>query len=83
MMSTSLLILSVSPLDPSQLPDEVKAYEMLQPLQGICIPRCLGLYVTVICEQDGRTVYVLLLELVTGKELRYLSEDVEREVICR
>ncbi|KAK0236572.1 hypothetical protein EDD85DRAFT_952538 [Armillaria nabsnona] len=65
------------------VPDEVKAYEILQSLQGICvmIPRCLGLYVTVIREQDGRTVYVLLLELVAGYKLRYLSEDVEREAI--
>ncbi|KAK0421773.1 hypothetical protein EV421DRAFT_1831717 [Armillaria borealis] len=61
--------------------NEVKAYEMLQSFQGICIPRCLGLYATVIPEQDGRTIYVLLLELVAGKDLRYLCEDVEREAI--
>ncbi|KAK0462921.1 uncharacterized protein EV420DRAFT_1144992 [Desarmillaria tabescens] len=53
---------------------EVKAYEMLQSLQGISIPRCLGLYATAIPEQDGRTVYVLLLELVAGKGLHYLCE---------
>ncbi|PBK87292.1 hypothetical protein ARMGADRAFT_463898 [Armillaria gallica] len=63
------------------VPNEVKTYEMLQSLQGICIPRCLGLYATVIPEQDGRTVYVLLLELVAGKDLRYLCEDVKREEI--
>ncbi|KAK0236574.1 hypothetical protein EDD85DRAFT_937065 [Armillaria nabsnona] len=63
------------------VPNEVKAYEMLQSFQGICIPRCLGLYATVIPEQDGRTVYVLLLELVAGKDLRYLCEDVKREEI--
>ncbi|KAK0194727.1 hypothetical protein F5146DRAFT_1037259 [Armillaria mellea] len=60
---------------------EVKAYEMLQSFQGISVPRCLGLYATTIPEQDGRTVYVLLLEFVTGKDLRYLSEDGDGEDI--
>lgn len=60
---------------------EVKAYEMLQSLQGICIPRCLGLYATAITEQDGRTVYVLLLECVAGADLRYLCEDGHRDEI--
>ncbi|PBK87280.1 hypothetical protein ARMGADRAFT_1034852 [Armillaria gallica] len=53
---------------------EVKAYEMLLSLQGICIPRCLGLYATAIPQQDGRTAYVLLSELVAGKGLQYLCE---------
>ncbi len=53
---------------------EVRAYEKLQPLQGTCIPRCLGLYAMALPEQEGRTVYVLLLEDVTGKDLRYLCE---------
>ncbi|SJL08683.1 uncharacterized protein ARMOST_12052 [Armillaria ostoyae] len=53
---------------------EVRAYEKLQSLQGNCIPRCFGLYATALPEQEGRTVYVLLLEHVTGKDLRYLCE---------
>ncbi|PBK70405.1 hypothetical protein ARMSODRAFT_110945 [Armillaria solidipes] len=53
---------------------EVRAYEKLQSLQGTCIPRCLGLYATALPEQEGRTVHVLLLEHVTGKDLRYLCE---------
>ncbi len=67
---------------------EVKAYGMLQSLQGICIPRCLGLYATAIPQQNGRTVYVLLLELVAGKGLQYLCEtgdedgDVLGDYLC-
>ncbi|KAK0453853.1 hypothetical protein EV421DRAFT_2030744 [Armillaria borealis] len=61
--------------------NEAKAYEMLQSLQGISVPRCLGLYATAIPEQDGRTVYVLLLELITGKGLQYLSEGGDGEEI--
>ncbi|SJL08695.1 uncharacterized protein ARMOST_12064 [Armillaria ostoyae] len=58
---------------------KAKAYKMLRSLQGNCIPQCLGLYATVIPEQDGRTVYVLLLELVAGNRPQYLckAEDVE------
>ncbi|SJL03737.1 uncharacterized protein ARMOST_07094 [Armillaria ostoyae] len=62
--------------------NEVRAYEKLQSLQGACIPRCLGLYGTTLPEQGGRTVYVLLLEHVTGKDLRFLCEmSDEREKI--
>ncbi|KAK0462919.1 uncharacterized protein EV420DRAFT_1761270 [Desarmillaria tabescens] len=53
---------------------EVRAYEKLQSLQGACIPQCLGFYATTLPEQEGRTVYVLLLKYVTGKDLRYLCE---------
>ncbi|KAK0213700.1 hypothetical protein IW262DRAFT_1411050 [Armillaria fumosa] len=38
-----------------------------------CIHRCLGLYAITLPEQEGRTVDVLLLEHVTGKDLRYLA----------
>ncbi|KAK0189949.1 hypothetical protein F5146DRAFT_1122359 [Armillaria mellea] len=53
---------------------EVRVYEKLQSLQGTCIPRCLGLYATALPEQEDRTVYVLLLEYVIGKDLQYLCE---------
>ncbi len=52
----------------------MRAYERLQFLQGNYIPRCLGLYATALPEQEGRIVHVLLLEHVTGKDLRYLCE---------
>ncbi|PBK87305.1 hypothetical protein ARMGADRAFT_1016793 [Armillaria gallica] len=61
---------------------EVRAYEELQSLQGTCIPRCLGLYATAFPQQEGRTVYVLLLEHITGKDLRHLCKEAdEREKI--
>ncbi|KAK0189944.1 hypothetical protein F5146DRAFT_645827 [Armillaria mellea] len=61
---------------------EVRAYEKLQFLQGTRIPRCLGFYATALPEQEDRTVYVLLLEYVTGKDLRYPCEKAdEREKI--
>ncbi|KAK0469167.1 uncharacterized protein EV420DRAFT_1472442 [Desarmillaria tabescens] len=62
---------------------EVRAYEKLEPLQGTSIPRCLGLYATRFHEQESRTVYVLLLEHVSGKDLRYLCRqgDSEQEVL--
>ncbi len=63
---------------------KAKAYKMLQSLQGNCIPQCLSLYATVIPEQDGWTVYVLLSELVTGKGLQCICKagDVEDEVLA-
>ncbi len=63
---------------------KAKAYKMLQSLQGNCIPQCLSLYATVILEQDGWTVYVLSLELVTGKSLQCICKagDVEDEVLA-
>ncbi|PBK78976.1 hypothetical protein ARMGADRAFT_1093595 [Armillaria gallica] len=60
---------------------------MLQSLQWICIPRRPGLYVTVIPEEDGRAVYVFLLELVAGKNVPYLcgdgdGEDILADYLC-
>ncbi|SJL08702.1 uncharacterized protein ARMOST_12071 [Armillaria ostoyae] len=81
---------SIDPLRLSaqSVASEVKAYEMLQPLQGISVPRVIGLYATAIPQQNGRTVYVLLLELVAGKGLQYLCEtgdedgDVLGDYLC-
>ncbi len=39
----------------------------------------MRLFATVIPEQDGRTVHVLLLELGTGKGLQYPCETGDRE----
>ncbi|KAK0442528.1 uncharacterized protein EV420DRAFT_1077386 [Desarmillaria tabescens] len=51
---------------------EVEAYRRLESLQGTKVPQFLGLFVSPSPSQGNRTVYVLLLEYVPGKDVRYL-----------
>ncbi len=60
-------------------PNEVKAYELFQYFQGISIPRCLSIYATVTPQQDVRTVYLLVLEVLVGKGLQNLFEMGDRD----
>ena len=61
---------------------EVEAYERLTPLQGTKVPRFYGHFMAALPSQDGRTVNVILLEYVPGKDMRVLVPGEEAEKIC-
>ena len=61
---------------------EVETYERLISLQGTKVPRFYGHFVAPLPSQDGRTVNVVLLELVPGTDLRTLVPDEVTEKLC-
>jgi len=61
---------------------EVGAYQRLGCLQGKIVPRFFGHFVAPLPSQDGRTVNVLLLEHVQGRDLRVLIPPDTAENVC-
>ena len=46
---------------------EVEAYQQLSPLQGTKVPQIYGYFAAAAPTQQGRTVYIILLEEVPGQ----------------
>ena len=61
---------------------EVEAYQRLGFLQGKIVPRFYGHFVAPLPSQDGRTINVLLLEHVQGRDLRVLIPPDAAENVC-
>ena len=61
---------------------EVEAYRRLEPLQGTEVPRFYGHFVAAVPGQQGRTVYILLLENVPGRDLRVIVPPDVTESVC-
>ena len=74
-------------VDPFALRDltiscEVEAYRRLGPLQGTQVPRFYGYFAAAVPAQEGRTVYVILLEEVPGRDLRVIVPPDVTENVC-
>jgi hypothetical protein len=64
--------------------DEVEAYRRLGPVQGTKVPRFYGHFVAALPAQDKRTVYILLLEEVPGRDMRAIvPPDVAGKVCAK
>lgn len=61
---------------------EFKAYTMLKDLQGSGIPRFYGHFVAPLSAQGGRTVNVILLEYIVGKDLAQIVPRSRAPNIC-
>jgi hypothetical protein len=61
---------------------EVEAYRRLEPLQGTEVPRFYGYFAAALPAQDGRTVFIILLEEVPGRDLRVIVPPDVTENVC-
>ena len=61
---------------------EVEAYRRLGPLQGTEVPRFYGYFAAALPAQHGRTVYIILLEEVPGRDLRVIVPPDVTENVC-
>jgi hypothetical protein len=61
---------------------EVEAYRRLGPLQGTKVPRFYGYFAAAVPAQQGRTVFVILLEKVPGRDLRVIVPPDVAENVC-
>src|SRR5713226_1137821 len=61
---------------------EVEAYQRLKPLQGMKVPRFYGYFAAAVPAQQGRTVYIILLEEVPGRDLRVVVPPDVTENVC-
>jgi hypothetical protein len=61
---------------------EVEAYRRLGPLQGTEVPRFHGYFAAAVPAQQGRTVYIVLLERVPGRDLRVIVPPDVTENVC-
>jgi len=61
---------------------EVEAYRRLGPLQGTKVPRFYGYFAAAVPAQQGRTVYIILLEEVPGRDLRAIVPPDVTENVC-
>ena len=61
---------------------EAEAYRRLEPLQGTKVPRFYGSFVAALPAQHSRTVYILLLEEVPGRDLRVIVPPDDTENVC-
>ena len=61
---------------------EVEAYRRLGPLQGTKVPRFYGSFVAALPAQHNRTIYILLLEEVPGRDLRAIVPSDVTENVC-
>lgn len=61
---------------------EVEAYRRLEPLQGTKVPRFYGYFATALPAQHGRTVFIILLEKVPGRDLRAIVPPDVTEMVC-
>ena len=64
------------------LPCEVEAYRRLGPLQGTKVPRFYGYFAAAVPAQQGRTVYIILLEEVLGRDVRAIVPPDVTEKVC-
>ncbi len=64
------------------IPCEVEAYRRLGPLQGTKVPRFYGYFAAAVPAQQGRTVYIILLEEVPGRDLRAIVPPDVTENVC-
>ena len=61
---------------------EVEAYRRLGSLQGTKVPRFYGYFAAALPAQHGRTVYIILLEKVPGRDLRAIVPPDVAENVC-
>ena len=61
---------------------EVEAYRRLGPLQGTKVPRFYGYFAAAVPGQQGRTVYIILLEKVPGRDLGTIVPPDVAENVC-
>ncbi|OBT40963.1 hypothetical protein VE00_09517 [Pseudogymnoascus sp. WSF 3629] len=61
---------------------EVEAYRRLGPLQGTEVPRFYGYFAAALPAQHGRTVDIILLEKVPGRDLRVIVPPDVAENVC-
>ena len=61
---------------------EVEAYQRLGPLQGTKVPWFYGYFAAALPAQHGRTVYIVLLEEVPGRDLRAIVPPDVTENVC-
>jgi hypothetical protein len=61
---------------------EVEAYQRLDPLHGTKVPRFYGYFAAAVPSQQGRTVYIILLERVPGRDLRTIVPPDGTENLC-
>ncbi len=60
----------------------MEAYQRLGPLQGTKVPRFYGYFTAAVPAQQGRTVYIILLEEVPGRDLRAIVPPDVTENVC-
>ncbi|KAJ3566406.1 hypothetical protein NP233_g7032 [Leucocoprinus birnbaumii] len=73
--------------DPFHLRDlciscEVESYRRLEPLYGTQVPRFYGYFAAMVPDQDSRTVFVLLLEEVPGRDIRTIVPPDDANKVC-
>ncbi|KAJ3552798.1 hypothetical protein NP233_g12790 [Leucocoprinus birnbaumii] len=61
---------------------EVEAYRRLEALQGTQVPRFYGYFTAMLPAQHSRTVYLILLERVPGRDLRAIVPQKDAEKVC-
>ncbi|KAJ6483597.1 hypothetical protein C8R47DRAFT_1217676 [Mycena vitilis] len=65
---------------------ETNTYEALRDLQGVVVPRFLGYFLTIVdgteTSEDKRSVQVVLLEYIPGRDLRFYSHSRSDEPAC-
>src|SRR6266849_8753500 len=61
---------------------EVESYRRLGPLQGTKVLRFYGYFAAALPGQHGRTVYVILLEEVPGRDMRVIVPADVAESVC-
>jgi len=54
------------------VPSEMEEYQQLGPLQEMVVPRFYGYFAAALPAQHGRTVYLILLEEVPGRDLHVI-----------
>ncbi|KAJ3566405.1 hypothetical protein NP233_g7029 [Leucocoprinus birnbaumii] len=73
--------------DPFHLRDlciscEVESYRRLEPLYGTQVPQFYGYFAAMVPDQDSRTVFVLLLEEVPGRDIRTIVPPDDAKKVC-
>ena len=61
---------------------EVESYRRLAPLQGTKVPRFYGFFAAVLPGQNSRTVYIILIELVPGRDVSAIVPPDATENLC-
>ena len=61
---------------------EVESYRRLAPLQGTKVPRFYGFFAAVVPGQESRTVYIILIELVPGRDVSAIVPPDATENLC-
>ena len=61
---------------------EVESYDRLKPFQGTKIPRFYGHFIAPLPSQHNRTISIILLEYVEGRDLRRLVPEDVADKVC-